>query len=55
MLSQNLGGIYKQIIKLNSVLDEISNELDVLKSEIEGFDSTLSTAREKIEKSTGTI
>ena len=55
VLSQNLGGINKQIIKLNSVLDETSNELDVLKSEIEGFDSTLSTASEKIDKSTGTI
>ena len=55
MLSQNLGGINKQIIKLNSVLDETSNELDVLKSEIEGFDSTLLTASEKIDESTGTI
>ena len=55
VLSQNLGGINKQIIKLNSVLDETSNELDVLKSEIEGFDSTLSTASEKIDESTGTI
>jgi len=54
-LSQNLGGINKQIIKLNSVLDETSNELDVLKSEIEGFDSTLLTASEKIDESTGTI
>ena len=55
VLSQNLGGINKQIIKLNSVLDETSNELDVLKSEIEGFDSTLLTASEKIDQSTGTI
>ena len=55
VLSQNLGGINKQIIKLNSVLDETSNELDILKSEIEGFDSTLSTASEKIDESTGTI
>jgi archaellum component FlaC len=55
VLSQNLGGINKQIIKLNSVLDETSNELDILKSEIEGFDSTLLTASEKIDKSTGTI
>jgi hypothetical protein len=29
--------------------------LDVLKSEIEGFDSTLVKASEKIDKSTGTI
>ena len=55
MLSQNLGGINEQIIKLNSVLDETSNELDILKSEIEGFDSTLLTASKKIDQSTGTI
>ena len=35
VLSQNLGGINKEIIKLNSILDETSNELDVLKSEID--------------------
>ena len=55
VLSQNLGGINKQIVKLNSILDETSNELDTLKSEIEGFDSTLLTASDKIDKSTGTI
>jgi len=55
VLSQNLGGINKEIIKLNSILDETSNELDVLKSEIAGFDSTLVKASEKIDKSTGTI
>ena len=55
VLSQNLGGINKQIIKLNSILDETSNELDTLKSEIEGFDSTLLTASDKIDESTVTI
>ena len=55
VLSQNLGGINKEIIKLNSILGETSNELDVLKSEIAGFDSTLVQASEKIDKSTGTI
>ena len=55
VLSQNLGGINKQIIKLNSVLDETSNELDVLKSEIKGFDNTLLTASDKIDQSTFTI
>jgi len=54
-LSQNLGGINKEIVKLNSILEETSNELDVLKSEIEGFDSTLLKASEKIDESTGTI
>ncbi len=55
VLSQNLGGINKEIIKLNSILGETSNQLDVLKSEIAGFDSTLLQASEKIDKSTGTI
>ena len=52
VLSQNLGGINKQISKLNSVLDETSLELTTLKSEIEGFDNTLSTASNDINKST---
>jgi hypothetical protein len=55
VLSQNLGGINKEIIKLNLILGETSNQLDVLKSEIAGFDSTLLQASEKIDKSTGTI
>jgi prefoldin subunit 5 len=55
VLSQNLGGINKQITKLNSVLDDTSKELNVLKSEIEGFDNTLLTASDKIDKSTGSI
>ena len=55
VLSQNLGGINKQITKLNSVLDDTSNELNILKSEIEGFDITLLTASDKIDKSTGDI
>jgi len=52
VLSQNLGGINKQISKLNTVLDETSLELTTLKSEIEGFDDTLSTASNDINKST---
>ena len=55
VLSQNLGGINKEIVKLNSILEETSSELDVLKSEIEGFDSTMVKASEKIDESTGTI
>jgi len=55
VLSQDLGGINKQIIKLNSILDETSDELNTLKSEISGFDNTLLTASEKIDESTGTI
>jgi methyl-accepting chemotaxis protein len=52
VLSQNLGGINKQISKLNSVLEETSAELTTLKSEIEGFDNTLSTASNNINEST---
>ncbi|WP_420546171.1 methyl-accepting chemotaxis protein [Nitrosopumilus sp.] len=55
VLSQDLGGISEQIIKLNSILDETSEELDILKSEIEGFDTTLESASNKIDDSTGTI
>lgn len=55
VLSQNLGGINKQISKLNSVLDETSVELNILKSEISGFDDTLSMASTNINESTDSI
>jgi len=55
VLSQDLGGISEQIIRLNTILDDTSKELDILKSEIEGFDNTLETASNKIDESTGTI
>ena len=55
VLSQNLGGINKQISKLNSVLDETSVELNTLKSEISGFDDTLSSASININESTDSI
>lgn len=55
VLSQDLGGISNQLIRLNSVLDETSAELDVLKSQIADFDITLDQASSTIENSTGTI
>ena len=55
VLSQNLGGINKQISKLNAVLDETSVELNTLKSEISGFDDTLSIASKNINESTENI
>jgi len=55
VLSQNLGGINKQITKLNSILDETSTELNILKSEISGFDETLSSASNDINESTTNI
>ena len=55
VLSQDLGGISDQIIKLNSILDETSIELDVLKSEINGFDTTLKYASSQIDENIGTF
>lgn len=55
VLSQDLGGISEQIIRLNTILDDTSKELDVLQSEIEGFGTSLETASNKIDESTGTI
>ena len=55
VLTQNLGGINKQISKLNSILDETSVELNTLKSEISGFDDTLSSASTNINESTDSI
>ena len=55
ILSQDLGGISDQIIKLNSILDETSSELDNLKSEIKGFDITLEYASSQIDQNIGDI
>ena len=55
VLKQDLGGISKQIIELNSVLKETSTELKNLKSETQGFGSTLDSASEDIENSVTTI
>ncbi|MDF2423597.1 MAG: methyl-accepting chemotaxis protein, partial [Nitrosopumilus sp.] len=55
VLSQDLGGISDQIIKLNSILEETSGELDVLKSEINGFDTTLKYASSQIDENIGTF
>jgi hypothetical protein len=55
VLSQDLGGISDQIIKLNSILDQTSGELDVLKSEINGFDTTLKYASSQIDENIGTF
>ena len=55
VLSQDLGGISNQIIKLNSGLKETSNELDTLKSEIKGFGDTLESASNNIDTSVTSI
>jgi archaellum component FlaC len=43
--------VSEQIIKLNDVLDETSQELNRLKTEIAGFGSTLENASERIDSS----
>ena len=55
VMSQDIRGISNQIIELNDILDETSEELDTLKSEIEGFGSTLENASTNIEESTSTV
>jgi len=55
VLSQDLGGISNQIITLNSVLNETSAELNILKSEIAGFDTTLDRASIQIDENIGAI
>lgn len=55
VLSQDLGGISDQIVKLNTILDETSIQLDILKFEIEGFDTTLEYASSQIDENIGTF
>jgi len=55
VLSQNLGGISNQLIKLNSVLNETSDKLTTLKSDISGFGSTLESASTNIDTSVSSI
>jgi len=51
VMSQDIGGISDQIIKLDAILDETSLELDRLKSEISQFGSTLEAANQTIDSS----
>jgi hypothetical protein len=55
VLRQDLGGISRQLIELNQVLDETAQELANLKSEISGFGSTLSEASGDIDTSVDSI
>jgi hypothetical protein len=48
VLKQNIEGISNQIIKLNSVLDSTSQELDKLKSEIGGFGQVLNSSQQSV-------
>jgi len=52
---QDIGGISKQILELNSVLEDTSKELGNLKTEISGFGSSLGTASQNLNKSVTSI
>ena len=51
VLSSDIGGISKQIINLDRILSQTSNELDRLKFEISGFGSSLDIANSSIDSS----
>ena len=55
VLSQDISGVAEQVIKLNSILEQTSDELDKLKTEISGFGSTLESASGNIDTSVSTI
>ena len=55
VLSQDISGVAEQVIKLNTILDETSDELNKLKSEIEGFGDTLERASENIDTSVTSV
>ncbi|WKT58725.1 methyl-accepting chemotaxis protein [Candidatus Nitrosotenuis chungbukensis] len=52
---QDIGGISKQILELNSVLGDTSKELANLKTEITGFGSSLDSASQNLDKSVSAI
>ena len=52
---QDISGISEQIIELNSVLDETSQELETLKSEVQEFGSTLRNASSNIDTSVASV
>ena len=55
VLKQNIEGISNQILKLNSVLDSTSQELDKLKTEIRGFGNVLDTSQQSISQANQNI
>lgn len=52
---QDIGGISKQIVELNTVLGDTSKELGNLKTEITGFGSSLDTASKNLDRSVTAI
>ena len=55
VLSQDISGIARQILELNSSLSETATELENLKSETSGFGATLESASTNIDQSVSTI
>lgn len=55
VLTQDIGGVAEQVVKLNEVLDETSAELDTLASQVEKFGSTLESASSNIDTSVSAI
>lgn len=55
VLKQDIGGIARQIVELNTALEETSKELSNLKAEIGGFGSSLNIASQDIDKSVDSI
>jgi hypothetical protein len=55
VLTQDIGGVAEQVIKLNEVLDKTATELDILTLEIEDFGSTLESASSNIDTSVTAI
>ena len=55
VLSHGLGGISQEISKLNTILDETSTELDVLKSDVSEFERILDAASGNIDRSVEAI
>ena len=53
--SKDISGISDQIIQLNSVLNETSQELETLKSEVQEFGSTLKNASSNIDTSVASV
>lgn len=55
VLSQDLGGISQEIVRLNDILDETADELDTLKTEVQDFGIILDRASTNIDSSVTTI
>jgi len=53
--SQDISGISEQIIQLDSILDETSDELVTLKTEVQEFGVTLENASRNIDSSVASV